>query len=240
MQLHLDAGQANFAHTTCKVCGLVYAQGEERDEKVHAAFHSSVLQGIRFQGWQNERVIKLDGSKGRILLVHPTDSAAHLKKVKDISTFLEEQMGLVAGWLLSVPCKVFLYISAGKRMVGCVVTERISLAHPVIAWCTGAPDAPSPPTAPTAMPPVVGRPQRTLLTTDQGCPTKAICGVRLMWVSLEARGQGIASQLLDMARCNCLAGYIVPRHELAFSQPTSDGQAFAARYTGTKAFLVYT
>ncbi len=41
--------QANFVSTTCSVCGMMYCQGQESDEKLHAAYHSSHLQGIRFQ-----------------------------------------------------------------------------------------------------------------------------------------------------------------------------------------------
>lgn len=33
------------------------------------------------QGWQCERVVQRDGLSGKILLVLPADSAAHLKKV---------------------------------------------------------------------------------------------------------------------------------------------------------------
>ena len=85
------------------------------------------------QGWQCERVVQRDGLSGKILLVLPTDSAAHLKKVrrasskgrplwfahkvpsesrwvpsqvKEIALLLEEQLGLVKGWLLATPCKV--------------------------------------------------------------------------------------------------------------------------------------
>ena len=36
-----------------------------------------------------------------------------------------------------------------------------------------------------------------------------------------------------------MAGYVVPRQELAFSQPTEDGCRFAAAYTGSATFLVY-
>ena len=40
-------------------------------------------------------------------------------------------------------------------------------------------------------------------------------------------------------RCNFLAGYVVPRHQLAFSQPTEQGRSFAAAYTGSQKLLVY-
>jgi hypothetical protein len=35
---------------------------------------------------------------------------------------------------------------------------------------------------------------------DEGAPVQALCGVRVAWVSLEGRRQGIASRLLDLAR----------------------------------------
>jgi hypothetical protein len=34
------------------------------------------------QGWQSERVVQRDGLRGRVLLVLPTDSAGHLRKVR--------------------------------------------------------------------------------------------------------------------------------------------------------------
>lgn len=34
-------------------------------------------------------------------------------------------------------------------------------------------------------------------------------------------------------------GYVVPSNQLAFNQPTGDGVALAAAFTGTQQFLVY-
>ena len=39
-----------------------------------------------------------------------------------------------------------------------------------------------------------------VLSVDESQPREAICGVRGIWVSVEARRKGIASQLLDAAR----------------------------------------
>ncbi len=44
---------------------------------------------------------------------------------------------------------------------------------------------------------------------------------------------------LRWCRCNFLAGYVVPRHELAFSQPTEQGRSFAVSYTGSQKLSVY-
>jgi N-acetyltransferase len=48
-QYFLDLGQADFTHTTCRTCGLVYARGLEGDEKIHNSFHRSQLKGISFK-----------------------------------------------------------------------------------------------------------------------------------------------------------------------------------------------
>ena len=40
-------------------------------------------------------------------------------------------------------------------------------------------------------------------------------------------------------RCHCIAGYVVPRAELAFTNPTAAGCAFARAYSQGDEFLVY-
>ncbi|KAL4452697.1 hypothetical protein ABPG75_008359 [Micractinium tetrahymenae] len=77
------------------------------------------------------------------------------------------------------------------------------------------------------------------LVLDRGRRVRAVCGVRLMWVSLEARRRGLVTRLLDCCRAQVTPGYVVPRHELGFSAPTDDGRGFIEAYTGTRRFLVY-
>ena len=78
-----------------------------------------------------------------------------------------------------------------------------------------------------------------LVTVDRRQRVRASCGVRLIWVSIGARRQGLATRLLDWARARFMQGYVVPRHELAFTQPTEQGRAFIEAFTGTPRFLVY-
>ena len=40
--------QAGFHCHTCALCGMTYAPGDEADEKLHAAHHAKLEQGIRF------------------------------------------------------------------------------------------------------------------------------------------------------------------------------------------------
>lgn len=41
-------------------------------------------------------------------------------------------------------------------------------------------------------------------------------------------------------RCNYMYGHILETHEIAFSAPTEAGRTFAAKYTGTEQFMIYT
>jgi N-acetyltransferase len=68
---------------------------------------------------------------------------------------------------------------------------------------------------------------------------RAVCGIRLMWVSYDSRRKGIAGKLLDCARSHVIRGCIIPQEEVAFTQPTAAGRAFIEVYVGTPKFLVY-
>ena len=66
-----------------------------------------------------------------------------------------------------------------------------------------------------------------------------MCGISRIWVHQTARRQGIASRLLEVARENLVYGFMIPRQQVAFSQPTIDGKLFALDYTGTMQLMVY-
>lgn len=61
-------------------------------------------------------------------------------------------------------------------------------------------------------------------------PVKAACGVRMVWVAPMHRRRRLASQLLDAARYHLIPGYVVPRHQVAFSYPTEEGRRLASAY----------
>ncbi|VDM64063.1 unnamed protein product [Angiostrongylus costaricensis] len=57
-----------------------------------------------------------------------------------------------------------------------------------------------------------------------------IIGVNRLWTHPTARMKGIAREILDIARKWCFTGIFVPRHRVAFSDPSDDGKRFAERY----------
>jgi hypothetical protein len=125
-QLCLDLGQKSFGHATCRACGMVYSLGHTQDEADHARFHRRYLSGISFHGWKSERVVEVFFD-GRILAVFPEDRRHHLRKVKELCSLVDSELGLAVGvspWRPTT--KMYLYVSAAKKVMGCVFAERIS------------------------------------------------------------------------------------------------------------------
>jgi N-acetyltransferase len=48
-QFHLDLGQPDFLLHMCAVCGMMYARGNDEDEKVHRAYHKCYSEGVPFK-----------------------------------------------------------------------------------------------------------------------------------------------------------------------------------------------
>eukprot|EP00250_Pteridium_aquilinum_P026711 c33472_g1_i1 orf=138-1253(+) len=70
-------------------------------------------------------------------------------------------------------------------------------------------------------------------------PVAAVCGVRGLWVSKTERRRGIATELMDAVRTSFIYGLVLDASQCAFSQPTPEGKAFAAKYCRTDQYLVY-
>lgn len=51
--------------------------------------------------------------------------------------------------------------------------------------------------------------------------------------------QFVMTMLFVNYRKSFSKGYVIEKSQLAFSQPSSDGQALASNYIGTRSFLVY-
>lgn len=72
-----------------------------------------------------------------------------------------------------------------------------------------------------------------------GPARRASAGIAKIFVHAAQRRRGVATRLLDAVRATLVYGRVVPRAELAVTQPTRDGTALFARYAGTPHFLVY-
>ncbi|CAI4544177.1 BCE_3a_G0018750.mRNA.1.CDS.1 [Saccharomyces cerevisiae] len=57
-------------------------------------------------------------------------------------------------------------------------------------------------------------------------------GISRIWVCRTARKLGIATKLIDVARENIVYGEVIPRYQVAWSQPTDSGGKLASKYNG--------
>lgn len=162
-------------------------------------------------------------------------------------------------------CKVFLYISGKKKVVGCVIAERIKEGFEIMTqtagsgsgeafleFKTGSTTSSSTTLLFDSLPSGDNKSternvQVQLLDQDRGgaaifcskVPQPAICGINRIWVSSQHRRQKIASRMLDAVRERFIYACKLETKDLAFSQPTGDGKALARQYLGIERFLVY-
>ncbi|CAM0145828.1 unnamed protein product [Urochloa decumbens] len=261
-QFHLELGQPDFVLHTCSVCSMMYARGNDNDEKVHKAYHKNYFEGVPFKGWRNEAVIARSESRDRVILATDENSCMWNSKVKEVITVVEKELGFAEGKLLHKLCKVYLYISV-QRIVGCLVTEPIKTAHRVIPSSTeeSHSDLLANNTelrktdhtlefgkisfkreiikrnTPSVKNKEECRDPGAIICEKAAVP--ALCGFRAIWVVTSRRRKRIGSKLMDVARKTfCEAGTLGISH-FAFSPPTSSGKALACSYCKTSAFLVY-
>ncbi|OAD56037.1 N-acetyltransferase ESCO1 [Eufriesea mexicana] len=213
-QYQLDAGQTNFGATQCTECGVVYQIGDPEDENAHLNYHNN-RKSLKFPGWKSERVIMEDPfTSSRIILVEPGDSKLCWKKVTEVLTYVDRDLGLVDTKLSNYEQKkVYLYIR-DKAIIGVLVAEHITTAHRMI-------------------------PELLELDCCTAESSPAKCGINVVWTDLNHRKQGIATKLVDVLRAQFYFGYIMSVDGIAFSIPTPSGKIFAEKYTKTRNFKVY-
>ncbi len=211
---------------------MLYARGEASEERLHAAFHASAAaaaRGVAFRGWAHERVAWRGDDGGRVVHVAPGDPPAHAAKAAAVACHVTDALGLPSGWLMPssdepgtkhVRVHAFLLVAPTGRVDGALFAEAITCAHRVLPCAAGDPDS------------EIVRHERAVVP--------AAAGVRAIWVAPAARRRGAGSALLDAVRARLHHGCVLRRDQLAFSQPTQEGRALAARYCATDAFLVYT
>ena len=160
-------------------------------------------------------------------------------QLKELVSVLEIDLGLLPGWLLAAPGTAFLYVCKKTRnILGCLVAENITEAFQAsssaVTFAEDSTEGYSSKKDSSSSKQFGG-----VVLVDKETTRKARHGIRMMWTSTSARRKNIATKLLDCARCRLVRGYVIPRADLAFSQPTSDGASFIQAYCKADSFLVY-
>ena len=122
---------------------------------------------------------------------------------------------------------IYFYVR-GKLVIGCSIVEKIDSNTKLVRLSSEQTSA----DLMISNDDTISNKEISLLSEDTSQKNHPIMGIRQIWVDQRFRKQKVANSLVDSARKNFLYGVIIPRDGVAFSQPTSDGQAFGLAYTG--------
>jgi len=217
-QAVLDVGQKVMGAVQCGTCGAVYTVGDPEEEQSHLRIHQGRLDTLKFPGWRNERKVG-DFPAGRVVCVKPGDHATHWKKVTEILTVVDTDLGFSeVGIRWPDKTKVFLFI-ADKKVVGLLLAECIEKGFRIL-------------------------PNNDAEGSGKVycCSEKAetvMCGISRIWVLSDFRRDRVASSLMDCFRSQFYQNHYLADSQFAFSDPTMDGIKFASSYMKTQEFLVY-
>ncbi|CAK8692485.1 N-acetyltransferase ESCO1-like [Clavelina lepadiformis] len=217
-QMIIDAGQKKFGPIQCNICGMVYTVNHPYDQQQHAIYHKRFLSLLKFTGWKRERMVA-SFMDGRILKIFPNDPKYAMKKVDEIQSIIDTDLGFnVESSAENRSTKVtYLYVSENNQIVGCLIAESISYAYRLL-------------------------PCEASEMAAMACSSNAervACGISRLWTYLPYRHRGIATRLLDALRSTYTLGLLLECDQIAFSDPTMDGRKFASKYCKTKQFLTY-
>jgi N-acetyltransferase len=230
-QTFLDLGQKNFHLKQCSECGFVYTPGKKEEDQLHVAHHDQVLgtRVIKFKGAPpGSTILAKDGVLGAIYMIRGAYSGANgvhrgHPVIVEVSEMLERELGACRGWSRGVDIIMYMYLNTSRELLGCVILD----ANPVKAYRV-------------CMSGSIRSEEESVITKNNTSKKKtASCAVRVMWASKMHRRKKIVTKLLDCARGQLVPGQIIPRKDVAFSQPTQDGARFIMNYTDCSAFLVY-
>ncbi|ONM16237.1 N-acetyltransferase ESCO1 [Zea mays] len=230
-QLHLELGQPDFVLHTCSVCGMMYARGNDEDEKVHRAYHKSYSEGVPFKVREVITVVEKELGFGEGKLLH---------KLCKVYLYISAQR--IVGCLVTEPIKT------GHRVIPSS-TEGSPNDLPVSSTERGKNGHTLEFGSISFKREIIRRHSRSVKNKEECqdpgailCETEAVpalCGFRAIWVAPSCRRKRIASKLMDVARKTFCEGRTLGISQFAFSPPTSSGKGLACRYCKTSAFLVY-
>jgi GNAT superfamily N-acetyltransferase len=228
-QTFLDFGQKGFWGVDCPTCGMHYVPGE--DDTIHSRFCKLATQSmsVPLASVPPSAVVQerpravLDSSLpsscaaaviDRVVRVVPS---LHKKFIKFIERVVHPELGVTNEVASLDSHSALLYVADGK-IQGCVVYG--GPRGPCIRYRdTGSPASTT---------------SELVLPGDD----VVVVVVRVLFVARDFRRCGVASALLDAIRTTWWPSGHVPLDAFAFAQPTTDGAAVAAKFTGRRDFHV--
>ncbi|NXO69996.1 ESCO2 acetyltransferase, partial [Phainopepla nitens] len=133
-QMIIDAGQRQLGAVQCGSCGMLYAPGIPEDRLQHLQHHRRLREALRYPGWKQERVVA-EFWDGKIVLILPEDPKYAVRKAQEVLELVDAELGFPAGATsrdFPQGSRVYLFVSPGTCVLGCLVAQRIQQAFRVL------------------------------------------------------------------------------------------------------------
>lgn len=214
-QYCLDFGQKNIDPIRCKTCGMLYAVGEESDEKQHAKYHAEFDDGVRWSV-KLEKPKKYFDDCSRIVAITSSEQKQTLDTINKLLKMSDGEMSAGDDVLKLVnrdKTKFYIYVTGTNHIVGYICVEQITEAFNLVDF------------------------ESSRLESE---PVRAECGVLYLWVHPAYRLQKIGTKLVDVARANVRRHGIIYRSRVAVCDPTESAVPFFKSFLFNKRpVLVY-
>jgi len=213
-QLYIDFGHKGISPIICSDCGMPYNPSIQEDDIQHQNYHNIIIDGIEYNGYKTDKIIKKISSGIYISKVIMSEATInHKKKLSQILNLIETELGAVSLKEEFIDnYKFFLYIK-NKKLIGCAIVREVKEGYKI------------------EMNQNINE-ISTIEKINKSLVSKVptLCGISRIWVSKKERKKGIASQLLDNIRKNFLFNMTLERNQIAFSQPTKLGTKLAYHF----------
>ena len=238
-QMTLNFGQRAQKAFKCQDCGLFYNPNDTEDNQLHTKFHNEKENVLKYTSPRTEKIVESFPNGKCIVIEAGIDQKQSLNKALTILNYIDMQLGInqndnlnysitdldeleiISRMNIKESTKFYFFISMmTKKVVGFCMAEHVDKAYKIKY--------------------LNQKTSTSSFTYDESdLPERVKCGISRIWVAASMRRNGIASKLLDCVRMNFLYFRTLELKEIAFSDPTHFGQAFAKGYFKTDSFLVY-
>jgi N-acetyltransferase len=227
-QLTLNFGQKVEKTIQCTECHIFYNPNNKEDTQLHTKVHNERENALKYSMFKGEKIVQ-EYSDGKCIVIEAgIDSKQLLSKAIHVLSYVDSQLGInqnsnqnediSSNIKLKDSTKIYLFVGMpAKKIVGLCMAEPIEKAFNIEYENVSA----------------------KTFSYNEAKPVAAICGINRVWVSSNMRRRRIASRMLDCVRINFLYFKSLQLNEIAFSDPTENGQALAKNYTQTNLFLIY-
>jgi len=224
-QLTLNFGQKDREPIKCLECNLLYNSNDKEDSQFHKKIHAELETTLKYTSLKGEKIVQEYPDGKCIVIESGIDSKQLINKSIQLLHYVDTQLGINEAKKqtnLKESTKIYLFVSnVAKKIVGLCMAEPIEQAFKIEYLNTNS--------------------SSFTYNNDSNSTgvRSAVCGINRVWVLSQFRRKHIASRLLDCVRINFLYFKSLHLNELAFSDPTENGQALAKQYTQTDSFFVY-